>query len=125
VIDSSAGECKTVVLKFDAAIFSTVKLKVTLADENGNALTISEADDLEDVLDPCNDGEQGFEYWIVVDKYGTQVILSFAHFSEKRVSVEAAAVSNIAVPGVGLGAVVAALAAVATVSGWARRRFPR
>ncbi|HEX9816260.1 MAG TPA: MYXO-CTERM sorting domain-containing protein, partial [Candidatus Thermoplasmatota archaeon] len=62
-----------------------------------------------------DDGPEGFEFWIVQDRQGTQVLLSFAHFSEKRVSVEAASVGNVIVPG--FDGVTAALAvAVATLA---------
>jgi hypothetical protein len=119
-IDSLDEGCRSVVLKFDGDIFDSIKLKVTLTDEKGGKLEIREASSLDDVLDPCDDGDEGFEYWIVADRLGTHVILSFAHFSEKRVSVEAASVGNVIVPGFGLDLVV--LAVAAGVLGWESRR---
>lgn len=121
-VDSAEGTCKTVVLKFDDGIFETIRLRVVLTDENGNELPINDAENLEDILDPCNDGEEGFEYWIVQDRLGTQVIVSFAHFSEKRVSVEAASVGNVIIPGFEGPAAAAAVGIAALAFGLFRRR---
>lgn len=115
--------CKTIVLKFDAGIFETIKLKVVLTDENGSSIEIRKASNLGDVLEPCGpDEENAFEYWIVLDELGTQVVVSFAHFSEKRVSVEAAATQDIGVPGFGIDlAILGGALAVASVAGMRRR----
>jgi hypothetical protein len=122
VIDSEQETCKTVVLKFDSGIFDTIKLNIVMTDASGAAIAVTEAANLEDVLDPCDDGEDGFEYWIVQDRLGTQVLVSFAHFSEKRVSVEAASVGNVIVPGFGGAPAVAAIALVAVALLVVRRR---
>ncbi len=124
-IDSTDGACKTVVLKFNAGIFETIKLEVLMSDDEGNSIRVREADNLEDILDPCNDGEEGFEYWIVQDRHGTQVLVSFAHFSEKRVSVEAASVGNVIVPGFDGITATLAVAFAALVFVGIRRRLTR
>ena len=124
-IDSPEGTCKTVVLKFNAGIFDTIKLNVMMTDESGDAIKVSEASNLEDVLDPCNDGDDGFEYWIVQDRHGTQVLVSFAHFSEKRVSVESASVGNVIVPGFDGITATFAVAFAALVFVGVRRRLTR
>lgn len=125
-VDFDEGTCRTVVLKFDTSIFSTIKLRVVLNDnETGAEIVIQEADNLEDVLDPCNDGPDTFEYWIVADRHGTQVLVSFAHFSEKRVTVEAAAVGNLVVPGFSLGMFLLSVGLVATAVAVFRRRTTR
>lgn len=124
-IDSEEGTCKTVVLKFNSGIFETIRLRVSIVDEDGTALTVQEAASLEDVLEPCDDGENGFEYWIVQDRHGTQVIVSFAHFSEKRVSVEAASLGNVVVPGLGFEGAALAVGLAAAGAVVARRRLTR
>lgn len=125
-IDFEEGTCQTVVLKFDTSIFSTIKLRVVLNDnETGAEIVIQEAENLEDVLDPCNDGPDTFEYWIVADRLGTQVIVSFAHFSEKRVTVEAAAVGNLVVPGFSLELFLLSVGLVAAAVFVMRRRTTR
>lgn len=124
-IDSAEGACKTVVLKFNEGIFDTIKLKLLMEDSDSNAIKVDEASNLADVLDPCNDGDEGFEYWIVQDRLGTQVLVSFAHFSEKRVSVESASVGNVIVPGFDGITATLAVAVAALVFVGIRRRLTR
>jgi hypothetical protein len=121
-VDFAEGTCQTIVLKFDAGIFDTIKLRIGMTDENGNEISVREASHLQDILDPCDDGESGFESWVVQDRHGTQVLLSFAHFSEKRVSVEAASVGNIVVPGFDVPLAGLAFLAVAATLMAVRRR---
>ncbi|HLE48287.1 MAG TPA: hypothetical protein VI818_08320 [Candidatus Thermoplasmatota archaeon] len=89
-IDSEEGTGKTVVLEIDAAVFSSDELNVLITGEDNASLVFSEASSLEDVLDPADDGPDGIEYWIVEDKNGFHVLVSFAHFSVKHVKITSA-----------------------------------
>ncbi|MBI2077454.1 MAG: hypothetical protein HYT80_03660 [Euryarchaeota archaeon] len=89
-IDSEEGTGKTVVLEIDSDVFSSDELSVLITGEDNSSLAFSEASDLEDVLDPTDDGPDGIEYWIVEDKNGFHVLVSFAHFSVKHVKISSA-----------------------------------
>lgn len=130
-IDSEAGDGKTVSLEFDRAVFETDDLVVSVVavDENGNEsdVDVGEADDLDDILDPLDDGADGIEYWIVEDKNGFHVLVSFSHFSEKRVTIESVnppAAGNGLIPGFEPVLLAAALGFAAVVVGVRRRRGP-
>jgi len=61
-----------------------------IADDGAvSALEAREADSLDDVLNPADDGEAP-EYWVVQDKNGFQVLVSFPHFSTKKVTIQSA-----------------------------------
>ena len=65
------------------------------------------ADDLDDVLNPNNDGSHP-EYWIVHDVNGTHIIISIPHFSEHEITVYSAAIAT-------LGSIVAAESDIMTM----------
>lgn len=102
LIDSADGEGKTVVFKVESGLFECTGLSVNVyaVNEDGSesTLEIREASSLEDVLDPTDDGPDGFEYWCVSDKDGQQILVSFAHFSQKRIEIQSA-LGNALVPG--------------------------
>jgi hypothetical protein len=125
-IDSADGEGKTVSFEFARELFSSddLVIEVMAIGEDGNESMVdaSEASSLADVLEPADDGPEGVEYWIVEDKNGFQVLISFAHFSEKRVTVQSAEepqVTHDSIPGFEMPLV---LMAAALVSAFAVRR---
>jgi hypothetical protein len=125
--DSADGEGKTVVFKVESGLFACDGLRVKLyavGDEGAEStLEIREADNLEDVLDPADDGPDGFEYWCVSDKDGQQILVSIAHFSEKRVEFESAAIEDALrlVPGFEATILVAASGCALVLAGLRRR----
>jgi hypothetical protein len=94
VLDSEGGVGKTVSLEFARDVFETddLAIEVVGVDANGTETVLNavESDSLSDVLEPADDGADGVEYWIVEDKNGFHVLVSFAHFSEKRVTIQSA-----------------------------------
>lgn len=120
-IDSAGGDGKTVSFEFARELFSFDDLTVEVkgVDEDGTVTTLAarEADSLADVLEPGDDGADGIEYWIVEDKNGFQVLVSFAHFSEKRVTVQSVDGPDIrsGAPGFGMAIVLAAAIAASLV----------
>jgi hypothetical protein len=127
-IDSPAGEGKTVSLQIERELFATAELSVridAIADDGAeSAMAAREADSLDDVLDPADDGEAA-EYWIVYDKNGFQVLVSFPHFSTKKVTIEPAAsqVEEIAPRGIPSPALLLLLAPLGLAAWVARRRL--
>ena len=65
------------------------------------------ADDLDDVLNPNDDGSHP-EYWIVHDVNGTHIIISIPHFSEHQITVYSAPIAT-------LGSIVAAESDIMTM----------
>jgi hypothetical protein len=124
-VESESGHGKTVVFKADPALFGTDRLKVRVVgiepDGSVSPLAVQAASSLEDVLDPTDDGDV-VEYWIVKDAHGLQVLVSFPHFSEKEVTVQADDASPLAaLPGFGFLALAGAGALVLSL-GLKRRR---
>lgn len=115
-INSGSSEGKTIVMAFDGDIFNTIKLKVGIyagegADSGTEEACVQEADDLQDALDPNDDGAC-HEYWIVQDKNGVQALVSIYHFSKKRVEIESVGTSALGpIPGFQTFVALAALAA--------------
>lgn len=117
-IDSPDGVGKTVVLKLDKALLTSSKLKVRVVavaeDRTESPVEVREAEDLADVVNPHDDGE-AIEYWIVEDTQGVQVLVSFPHFSERKVTVESVGSSALgpAIPGFeGMAALLGVCAAI-------------
>lgn len=102
-IESDSEDGKTVVLAFDKDIFSSPDLAVGVfaveEDDDGETSEteedcVQEAKNLEDALDPNNDGDC-HEWWVVQDKLGVHVLVSIYHFSEKRVEISSVGTSSV------------------------------
>lgn len=83
---------------FDASDFSLVKPDGFVVDywdvaDDGTKtkVEIQEADSLTDILDPSEDHP---EYWVVLDKDGVQLLVSFPHFSTHQVQIQSARVTQ-------------------------------
>lgn len=94
-IDSASHDGKTVVMSFDGDIFSDLELDVqvfAVEGEEETAACVREASSLQDVLEPGDD-EDCQEYWAVEDKAGVHLMVSFPHFSKKRVEIQSVGTS--------------------------------
>lgn len=131
-IDAEQHDGKTVVFAFDGDIFDTTNLDVGVIeieeDEDGEPKEteldcVQEAKNLEDVLDPTNDGEC-HEYWAVQDKLGVHLLVSFPHFSTKKVTIQSVGTSVVGpIPGFDLALwALAVLGAVTVVAIRTRRQ---
>ena len=100
-VDSASEDGKTLVMSLDDEVLSVENLDdvdVTVFDVAGEAegdvsasaaeteACTREADNLQDILDPNDDGDCN-EYWVVIDKNGAQVLVSNPHYSEKRIQI--------------------------------------
>lgn len=118
-VSAELDEGRTFVANIPAPLLggSGVEVRGFTVNDDGTRteLLLKEADDLQDILDPSDDGGD-FEYWIVHDRNGVQVLVSAAHFSTHEFAISgfgevAAQVSLVAGVAVGvLGAIVAAVA---------------
>lgn len=118
-IDSPTHEGKTVVLNLDKGLLaSLLNLKIKVFEVEGGSesdASATKASSLADVLDPADDATP--EYWIVTDEDGAQVLVSFPHFSEKRVEIQSGSSSLVkGLPGFEALAVLAALGVAFVVS---------
>ena len=77
--ESTGG--KTIVLNVEDFIFSSLSDIIVQYDGKG----INMADDINDVLDPNNDGSHP-EYLIVLGSNGAQLLVSIPHFSEHSIT---------------------------------------
>lgn len=121
-VESKRGEGKTVVFKLDKKYSeSELKIKIfeVLSEGREEEAPIKEADDLEDVLDPTND--DGIEYLVVKDTRGAKLLVSFPHFSEKRVDVETIGTSIVGPAIPGFDAALLGLATIGVAVALARR----
>lgn len=120
-IDSPGGEGKTVVLNVEKGLLADLaNVLVSIYEvESGKErdAKATKASSLADVLDPTDD--EGPEYWIVTDEDGVQVLVSFPHFSEKRVEIQSGSSGTKLVPGFEALGLLAALGAAVLA---ARRR---
>lgn len=136
-VDAEGNAGKTGVFNVDSALFEVDDLSLVEPDDfvvtywdvaddgTKTEVAIEEADGLADVLDPSEDAP---EYWVVLDKDGLQLLVSFPHFSTKQVQIQSAGVAQpdgsdvdaAKTPFAGALAVAAAVAVAALVPG--RRR---
>lgn len=125
-VDSEDGKCKTVVFKLESGLLGNalkdLDVKVTDVSTEGGAtaMQVQMASDLEDVLDPCDDGAEMVEYWSVSDANGLQVLVSIPHFSEKHIEVSSAGAGSL-VPGFETPFLIAGLGLVMIVASRRRR----
>jgi len=69
-------------------------IKVNIADKRGKLLVkydgriIDEADNIEDILNPNDDGSNPEYYKLSSEKEGTFLLISIPHFSEHKISIE-------------------------------------
>jgi hypothetical protein len=73
---------KTIVIHVQGEFFND--LENLLIEYDGGEIRM--ADDLDDVLNPDDDGSHP-EYWIIHDANGTHILVSVPHFSEHEISV--------------------------------------
>lgn len=89
-VSAELGEGRTFVANVPAVALGgpDVQLRAFTINDDGSRteLLLKEADSISDILDPTNDGGD-FEYWVVRDKNGVQVLLSAAHFSTHEFTV--------------------------------------
>jgi hypothetical protein len=100
-IDNPRHEGRTVVLNLEKGLLADLaRVQVKVFDVEGGSerpAGVSKASSLADVLDPTDDS--GMEWWLVTDEDGAQVLVSFTHFSEKRVEIQSASSGLSPVPG--------------------------
>jgi hypothetical protein len=127
-VSAELDEGRTFVANIPAGLLGGADIEVrgfTVQDDGSRTeLLLKEADDLADILDPSDDGGD-FEYWIVHDRNGVQILVSAAHFSTHEFAI-AGFGEIVAQPSVIVGIVVGALgAAVAAVAMFVPRRRVR
>lgn len=116
---------RTIVLDVDPSVLSGPQLVVRYFDvfDDGTEteVIIRQADDLDDILDPDDDGGQP-EYWIVQDSNGIQMMASIPHWSTHALTVQGigeVVTSPSVIAGIVLGVVGTSMAAA--VMFWPRR----
>lgn len=122
--DAELDEGRTFIIDIDPELFGDSEILVryfVVHPESGVELegSIQEADDLQDILDPSDDGDAA-EYWMVEDVAGLHVMVSIPHWSVHSVALEADSTGAVGTPGPALPLTIAALAAVAVIG---RRRI--
>lgn len=113
-VDAEAHEGKTIAVNFESGLLDPENLAFSYfnVDENRTVeATIVQADSLQDVLDPTDDGTIA-EYWVVTDVDGTQVLVSIPHFSIHKIEIQSLADFVVERPSLVLGT----LGAVAIVA---------
>lgn len=102
-VDAEASAGKTGVFNVDSDLFDVEDLSLVAPDDftvkywdvaddgTKTEVEIGQADSLADVLDPSEDAP---EYWVVLDKDGVQLIVSFPHFSTHQVQIQSARVTD-------------------------------
>lgn len=119
-VDNPKGEGRTVVLNLERGLLADlarVEVKVfEVEDGSERDARATKARSLADVLEPGDD--EGPEYWVVVAEDGVQVLVSFPHFSEKRVEVQGGSAGALPrlVPSFEAAALLAALGAAAVLA---------
>jgi hypothetical protein len=134
-IEKDEPEGKTIVVSIDEQVMNVKELEdvevnvyaLLDTDPLGEEVAcLNEAEDLQDVLDPTDDGEC-HEWWVVLDKNGVQVLISIPHFSAKRIEIQSSSSGGdggfLGLPSLGIvGASLAAIAAVVLVGVGLRRK---
>lgn len=103
-VDSAQGEGKTLSLAVDAALLRNALPGITayaVEADGETPIEVREADSLEDVLDPLDDGE-AVEYWFLEEDGASWVLVSIPHFSEKRIHISPDVLGSIGIPAPGL-----------------------
>jgi len=130
VLDAPSGTGRTVSLSIEPGVLEgddiVIEATAVAADGAETPMLWRTASGLDDVLDPTDDGE-AVESWVVQDAEGLHILVSFPHFSEKRITMRPAADASgpgmrdpeVAVPGLGFLATTGLVVAVACL---ARRR---
>lgn len=117
-VESEQGEGKTLYLALDAALFRGALPGMEAYDVGRNGeetlIEVREAESLDDVLDPFDDGE-AIEYWITEEDGASRILVSIPHFSEKRIHLSPDVLGAAGIPAPGVPWLFAGLAAVAVV----------
>lgn len=122
-VDSASHTGKTVVVNFESGLIDTSDLAFRYYNVDPDRTVeapIMKASSLADVLDPLDDGAVA-EYWVVEDEDGTQVLVSFPHFSTHKVELLSMVDVVVERPSLVLGTVGAALIVSMAAVGLFRR----
>lgn len=107
VSGNETGGGKTIVIDIDSSIFD-LSSEILV---NYDGRPISMADDIQDILDPNNDGSHP-EYLVVLGLNGTQLLVSIPHFSEHTIEFFVQQVAQYLVYAVIFAVVLVVIAAV-------------
>ena len=131
-VSAELDEGRTIVLKLDRSVIESSDPDTLVlryfdvydqpdGTEVETEVVFAQASDLQDILDPMDDGGQP-EYWVVEDANGLQVLVSVPHWSAHAITVGSLA-EVVSQPSVLIGLVVGAAGSVVAAAAmlWPRR----